>query len=113
VAAETFLVQNAVTAASHAILKNLLFLPIGVEAGACAAIDSAETGGLVDFASITDGACCGTHSGANGGTLAHALGNDDFFRVDLTLVPVFREPVGIDAFGVDDRVGVRCAARDH
>ena len=102
-------VQHSIAASRQAALEDALFVAVSVEPGSRTAIKRSVGSAFPNI--VTDSAGDRTDSGARCCALGDTLRDDDFFGVDLALVPILGESVGIDTLHIDDRVGLGSAAR--
>ncbi len=105
------LVQDAVSAASHAALEYHLLVAVGIEAGACRAVETAVCGA---FCHITvDCAGYSADGGTGRSTFGDALADVDFFRIGFALGPVLGEYLFVDTLFVNYWFGIGRTARQE
>ena len=106
------LVQDAVSTASHAALEYHLLVAVGIEAGACGAVETPVCGAFC-YISVD---CAGYSADGSTGrsTLGDALADDNFLRIGLALGPVLREYLFVDTLFVNYWFGIgRTARQDY
>ena len=106
------LVKDAVASATHTALEDELFFLVGVETRPGATVNRAgrrAAANVFGIAAYSSGDS--TDSGTESGTFGDPFGDGYFVRISLTFVPVADELLLVNAFHIDNRIGVCCAAR--
>ena len=104
-------IEDAVAATAQAALEDFLFFFIRIKARARSAVNCAL--GCAFTGTAADGARGGTHDAAERAAFGDSLADQDLLGIGLTLFPVLRKPLRIDALGVDDRIRVCSTASDE
>ena len=105
----TALVQDAVSAASHTALEDHLFVAVGIEAGACCAVETTVCGAFSHISADCAGYSADDSTGRS--TFGDALADVDFFRLGFALGPVLGEYLFVDTLFVNYWFGIGRTAR--
>jgi hypothetical protein len=100
-----------VAPAAHAAFEDELFVAVGIETRSGTTINGTcrRTPSHV-FGITANGSCDRSDSGTKSGTLGDSLADLNFVGVGLTFVPVLDELFLVNAFHIDDWIGVCRAA---
>lgn len=102
------LVEYDVTAISQAAFEHLLAHAIGLQAGLRSAVKTAVGRAFAGVA--RDRAGRRTDGGADDRALDDAFGDQDLLGIGFAFGPILSVLLGVDAFGIDDRIGMRRAS---